>query len=188
MYVTRCRSRRTLLSLAVPIAVALPLAAGAATFYDFTWSGNSFSAAGTLELDDSVGVGAPFTIADVLAFELELRDGGVPVASLAFPPFDLGFHTIEGTREASSLSIDDLIVSDFAILFGCEGSDCLSSVVYFDTPATPGATVDFGSIAAARASFVFTEVPEPGAAGALAASGATLAALRAVRSRRPRAQ
>lgn len=164
--------------LAVSIAICLPTGSTAATLYDFDWSGNSYSATGTMVLDGSIGVGEPFTTTDVLAFELELFDGAVSVASLQFPPFDLPFHTIVGTRNASDLSIDDLVVSDFGILFGCTAGDCLSGAVFFSTPSTPGVEVDFGSIEAARASFVFTEAPEP---EAMASAGVVLAALAGLR-------
>ena len=179
----KARARAALLPLAVSMAVGFAHAVRAGTLYAFGWSGNSFSATGTLELDDAVGIGSPFTTGDVLAFELELFDGAAPVASLAFPPFDLPFDTIEGTRNESTLSITDLVVSDFGILFGCTAGDCLSGVVFFATPSTPGAEVDFGSIEAARASFVFTELPEPDVSGSLGVALGALAGLRAVRSR-----
>jgi hypothetical protein len=179
----RLRAPGAMLPLAVAIVAGLGPVASAGILYDFAWSGNSFSASGTLELDDTVGIGSPFTTGDVLAFELELFDGAAPVASLAFPPFDLPFDTIEGTRNESTLSITDLVVSDFGTLFGCTGGDCLSGVVFFATPSTPGAEVDFGSIEAARASFVFTELPEPDVSGSLGVALGALAGLRAARSR-----
>jgi hypothetical protein len=181
------RLERGVLAAMFPVALSIVVgfgpAASAAMLYAFAWSGNSFSATGTLELDDTIGIGAPFDTSDVLAFELDLFDGAVPVASLQFPPFDLPFDTIEGTRNASSLSIDDLVVSGFAILFGCNASDCLSGEVVFGTPSTPGGLVDFGSTPAARASFVFTEIPEPGATMSVGIVLVALAALRAARSR-----
>jgi hypothetical protein len=181
------RLERAVLAATFPVALSIAVgfgpAAGAATLYAFAWSGNSFSATGTLELDDAVGIGAPFETSDVLAFELDLFNGAAPVATLQFPPFDLPFDTIEGTRNAASLSIDDFIVSGFAILFGCNAGDCLSGEVAFGTPSTPGALVDFGSPPAARASFVFTEIPEPGATMSAAVVLVALAGLCSVRSR-----
>ena len=179
----RLRVPGAMLPLAVAIVAGLGPVASAGIFYDFAWSGNSFSASGTLELDDTVGVGTPFTTGDVLAFELELFDGAVPVGSLAFPPFGLPFDTIEGTRTASTLSITDLVVSESGILFGCDAGDCLSGAVFFSTPSTPDALVDFGSIEAARASFVFTEAPEPDVSRSVGIVLGALAGLRAVRSR-----
>jgi len=168
------------------VAGVLPLLgapAGAATLYDFVWSGNAFSATGSLALDDAIGVGDPFTEADVLDFELALVTGGSVVATLAFPPFE-GFDTIRGTRSGAGLSIRDLVVGDGIALFGCNAGDCLSGEMFFDTPATPGGLVDFGSAEAARASFVFTEVPAPGLPASGAAALAALAALGATRKAR----
>lgn len=153
---------------------------GAATLYDFAWSGNSFSATGSLSLDAAVGVGDSFTEADVLDFELMLFDGASLVATLAFPPFE-GFDTIRGTRTESGLDMTDLVVGDAGVQFGCTAGDCLSGEVFFETAATPGATVDFGSEVAARASFVFTEVPEPGLPASGAVALAALVALHASR-------
>lgn len=157
-----------------------PSLAGAATLYDFAWSADSYSATGSLTLDDAVGIGDPFTEADVLDFELALFDGGSQLAMLAFPPFE-GFDTIRGTRADATLSITDLVVGDDGVQFGCTAGDCLSGELFFDTPATRGVTVDFGSPAAARASFVFTEAPEPELSASGAAALAALVALRATR-------
>ena len=171
------------LSQAVVVAVMVLFAQSAsATLYDFMWSGNSFSATGTLELSNAVGIGASFDKSDVLSFQVELFDGAVSVAMDSFPPFD-DFDALKGTRNPSSLSINDLIVSEPGIFFGCDAGDCLSGRVAFGTPSTSGAKVDFGSIAAARASFVFTEVPEPGAESLLAAALVTIAGLRFSTSR-----
>jgi hypothetical protein len=149
--------------------------ASAATFYDFMWSdGGSLSATGFLALDDAVGVGDPFDTSDVLEFDLELFEGGISQGTGEFPPFDPDFHALEGTRGVSGLSIVDLYVSvPFGIRFGCEAGDCLSGRVFFEATV-----VDFGSTAAARASFVFTEVPEPGVEGSIAAALAALAVMR----------
>jgi hypothetical protein len=160
------------------LATGLPARADAATLYDFAWSGNSFSAMGSLVLAESVGVGDSFTTSDVLEFDLDLFDGSAAVASLQFPPFE-GFDTITGTRHESTLSITDLVVGESGGLFGCTAGDCLSGEVFFDTAATPGASVDFGSTEAARASFVFTEIPEPAGSLPIAAALLALGALRA---------
>lgn len=172
------------------MAGVLPLLgapAGAATFYDFAWSGNSWSATGSLALDDAVGVGDPFTEADVLDFDLALAAGGSVVATLAFPPFE-GFDAIRGTRTGPGLSITDLVVGDGIVLLGCNAGNCLSGEVFFETPETPGGLVDFGSAEAARASFVFTEVPAPGLPASGAAALAALAALRGTRRARSRSR
>jgi hypothetical protein len=168
-------------ALALAGAALFTQSAGAATLYDFGWSdGGSLSATGSLTLHDSVGVGAPFDKDDVLAFDLELFDGAVTQGTGHFPPFDPVFHALEGTRSASGLAIVDLYVSvPFGIRFGCDAGDCLSGSVYFNA-----GTVDFGSTAAARASFVFTEVPEPGAEASIATALMALAVLRAVTRKR----
>jgi hypothetical protein len=134
--------------------------ATAATFYQFSWSdGGSLSATGSLALDDGVGVGDPFDKDDVLVFDLELFEGAISQGTADFPPFDPVFHALKGTRSGSGLDIVDLYVSvPFGIRFGCTAGDCLSGEVYFNVM-----TVDFGSTPAARASFVFTEAPDPGA-------------------------
>ena len=173
--------RRILLAVrAVVVALALLLAGSASAgsvIYDFSWSGGqSFTASGTLLLSDSVGVGSPFELADVVSFQLELFDGGSSVGTGSFPPFDETFHALEGTRQASSLDINDLIVTvPFGITFGCDAGDCLSGRVAFESFAT---TVDFGSRQAAQESFVFSEVPAPGRGVLLAAALATMAVIR----------
>lgn len=141
--------------------------AGAATLFDFDWSdGGTLSATGSLVLHDSVGVGQPFDASDVLAFDLELFEDSVSQGTGSFPPFDPVFHALEGTRSAAGLEIVDLYVSvPFGIRLGCEAGDCLSGSVFF-----VGQTIDFGSTAAARASFVFTAVPEAGARGSILAA------------------
>ena len=161
----------------VIVALALLLAGTASAgsvIYDFSWSGGeSFTASGTLLLSDSVGVEDPFDLGDVVSFEIELFDDGSSVGAGTFPPFDEVFHALDGTRKASSLSINDLIVTvPFGITFGCDVGDCLSGRVAFESFGT---TVDFGSRQAAQESFVFTEVPEPGRGGLLAAALATIA-------------
>jgi outer membrane lipoprotein SlyB len=171
--------KHVVLATVLTLLVGVAEEAGA-TFYSFSWNGNSFSATGTLELAGSIDVGEDFQTTDVLEFGLDLFDGGTPVASLHFPPFDLPFDTIKGTRNASSLAIEDLVVSGFAVLFGCSAGDCLSGEVFFETPATQNGLVDFGSIFAARASFVFTETaPEPGVTASFALVALALALLRA---------
>ncbi len=73
------------------------------------------------------------------------------------------FDVLEGTRNASSLSITDLLLDVAAAgstLFGCEAPGCLFGRVLFQTPSTPSGQVEFGSTMAAQESFVFT-VPEP---------------------------
>jgi len=160
-------------------AVSIARDGSAATLYDFTWSdGDSLSAIGSLILGDSVGVGDPFDVGDVISFDLELFDGAVSQGTGAFPPFDPVFHALEGTRAASSLAIVDFYVSvPFGIRLGCDAEDCLSGGVFF-----LAMNVDFGSIAAARGSFVFTEIPEPGAVAAMLAAMVAILGLRAGRS------
>jgi hypothetical protein len=158
----------------VLIFVGTTLFAGsatAATLFDFHWSdGASRSATGSLVLDDSVGVGDPFDKDDVIAFDVELVDGTTSAGTGHFPPFDPDFHALMGTRSASALNVTDLYVSvPFGIRFGCDVGDCLSGRVYFNA-----ATVEFGTIPAARASFEFVEVPEPGAETSIAAALAVL--------------
>lgn len=147
------------LSRAAVVAVTVFFAQSAsATMYNFSWSGNSFSATGTMELSNVIGVGESFDAADVLALEVELFDAAVSVAMVDFPS-----PTLEGTRNASSLSITDLLLDVAAAgstLFGCEAPGCLFGRVLFQTPSTPSGQVEFGSTMAAQESFVFT-VPEP---------------------------
>ena len=74
------------LSRVAVVAVTVFFAQSAsATMYDFSWSGNSFSATGTMELSNAIGVGESFDATDVLALEVELFDGAVSVAMVDFP-------------------------------------------------------------------------------------------------------
>ncbi len=172
------------LSRALVVAVMVLFAQSAsATLYDFSWSGNSFSATGTMELSNLIGVGESFDAADVLALEVELFDGAVSVAMVDFP-FSAG-ETLEGTRNASSLSIIDLFFGISAAgsnNFGCEAVGCLFGTVLFRTPSTPSGQVEFGSTAAARESFVFTQVPEPGTQLLQALALVTIAGMRSRRA------
>ncbi len=132
-----------------------------ATMYNFSWSGDSFSASGTMVLSNAIGVGDPFDSADVLTLEIDLFDDGVFVGMVNFP--SQIFDILEGTRNASSLSITDLLLDVAAAgstLFGCEAPGCLFGRVLFQTPSTRSGQVEFGSTMAAQESFVFT-VPEP---------------------------
>jgi hypothetical protein len=181
---TRRSGGRVSRALALVCAAFFAGSASAATFYDFSWTdGGSLSATGFLSLDDSVGVGEPFDKGDVLAFDLELFDGAVSRGTGHFPPFNPTFHALKGTRAAASLAIVDLYVSTPSIpQFGCDAGDCLGGAVFFEQT-----TVDFGSTAAARASFVFTQTtPEPGAALSLVAALVALVGMRAARPFRPR--
>ena len=159
----------------VAVAVFFAQSASAGILYDFSWGFDSLSATGTMELNSSVGIGESFDISDVLAIDLELFDGGVSVQTIASPPdeFDPPFDTIKGTRNASNLSMIDFVLS-FGPLFGCTAGDCLSGEVFF--PGVP--PVDFGSITAARESFVLTELPEPGTELLLPVAVLSLAAVR----------
>ena len=68
------------LSRVAVVAVTVFFAQSArARMYDFSWSGNSFSATGTMELSNAIGVGESFDATDVLALEVELFDGAVSV-------------------------------------------------------------------------------------------------------------
>jgi len=163
----------------VIVALALSLAGTASAgsvIYDFSWSGGeSFTASGTLLLSDSIGLEDPFDLSDVVSFEIELFDDSVSVGTGSFPPFD-DFNAIDGTRNASSLSINDLLVTvPFGITFGCNVGDCLSGRVAFESFGT---TVDFETGQAAQQSFVFTEVPAPSRGVLHAAALATIAMIR----------
>ena len=62
------------------------------------------------------------------------------------------------------MSITDLFLAIAAAgshNFGCEAVGCVFGRVLFRTPSTPSGQVEFGSAAAAQASFVFTQLPEP---------------------------
>jgi len=147
--------------LAVVAVTALFAQSADATSYDFSWSGDSFSATGIMELSDAIGVGDPFDSGDVLALKIDLFDGGVFVGMVGFP--SQSFDVLEGTRNESSLSITDLlldVVGPGATLFGCEAPGCLFGRVLFQTPSTLSGQVEFGTTMAAQESFVFT-VPEP---------------------------
>jgi hypothetical protein len=161
-------------------AVWLAEGARAGTLYDFSFGFGQYTASGALLLSDAVGVGEAFDVDDVESFELELFNNAISVGAATFPPFP-GFDVIEGTRNASDLSMSDLVVSDpFNISFGCTGSNCLFTGEIFFTSA-PGNRLEFGTPAAALASFVFTEVPEPDATLLFGAALVTLAALRSAR-------
>lgn len=163
--------------LGILLACFLAPAARAGTFYDFSWSFAPYSASGTMELSSSIDVGDSFHITDVLMIDVELFDGGVSVDRITSPPivFNPPFDEIKGTRNATDLAMIDFLISNDH-LFGCTAGDCLSGEVFF--PTAPSGTVDFGSIQAARESFVFTQVPEPADVWALAAAGVALAGLR----------
>jgi hypothetical protein len=177
---------------AVAMAACLAQGAGAATLYDFDWSGGaSFSASGTMELGSAIGIGDPFGSDDVLALDVELFDGATSVGTIDYASFQQGGDTLEGTRNASSLSILDLYLTSFGVTLGCEAVGCLFGGVQFFTPSTPGAVVEFGSTEAARASFVFTQVPEPGVEWSLVLALLAIAGMRfagaiASAARRPR--
>ena len=72
-----------------------------------------------------------------------------------------------------------LTVAITALSIGsASAGDCLSGRVDFEAEK-----VNFGSTAAAQASFVFTETPEPGSAASIATALAAIAAMRAAKSR-----
>lgn len=170
---------------AVALAALLAPSAGAGTLYDFAWSGNSYSASGSMELSSSVGLGDSFTSSDVLDLQVELFDGATSVGTIGSADFVAGSDVLEGTRTAPTLSITDVYLTAFGTTLGCDAVGCFLGLVQFHTPSTPNATVDFGTTEAARASFVFTEVPEPRLAASLALAGLTLATLRLAASDRP---
>jgi hypothetical protein len=175
---------RSARAAAVALAAFLAPNAGAATLYDFDWSGGaSFSASGTMELSSAIGIGDPFSSGDVLGLDVELFDGATSVGTIDYAAFQDGGDTLEGIRNASSLSILDIYIASFGVTLGCDAVGCAFGLVQFYTPSTPLATVDFGSTEAARASFVFTEVPEPGGAPSLALALLTIAGMRLARSR-----
>ena len=180
-------SRRSKVGLlAVVAALAVPCLApraNAGVLYDFSFSFEQYSASGTLILSDAVAVGAEFDSDDVESYVLELFNDGISVATGDFP-FD-NFNVVEGTRNASSLSISDLVVSETGIIFGCTVGDCLFDVEVFFTSA-PGGQLDVGTAQAVRDSFVFIEVPEPSAVALFAAALTTLAGLRSARNSRDR--
>ena len=153
--------------------------------YEFGWSFPPYSGSGLLVLSDSIGVGQDFVLDDIESIEIDLFDGDTVVASQTSPPepFDPPFDVIKGTREAGSLSMLEFAIGlpSFPGFFGCNDTNCFSGEVRF-----PGVgDLDFGSPEAARASFVLTELPEPGAGLSLAAMGLGLAALGVSRRRDP---
>jgi hypothetical protein len=177
------RGLESVRTLAVAAAAFLAQSAGAATLYDFDWSGGeAYSATGSVVLSGAVGVGDPFDAGDVVALDVELFDGAASVGTIGFADLQ-GGDILEGTRNASTLSITDIYLTAFAVSFGCNGPGCLFGLVQFHTPSTGSSNVDFGTAEAAQASFHFTEVPEPAADAALALALLTLRALRCARSR-----
>ena len=167
------RSRSIFLGLLAALLLAPSARAG--ILYDFSFSFEQYSASGQLVMSDAVGVGEEFDFNDVESFDLDFFVSGGPVGSSSYPPWP-GFDVVVGTRNASSLAMMDLSVSDIDNWFGCRGGDCLfeGEVVF---PTAPMDLV-LGSPQAARDSFVFTELPEPGSGLMIAAALATLVALR----------
>jgi hypothetical protein len=174
---------RSLAVVAALAALCLAPGARAGILYDFSFSFEQYSASGTLVLSDTVGVGEEFSSEDVELYELELFNDSSSVGAAEFPPFE-GFGVVEGTRNASSLSMSDLVVSEpFGIIFGCTASDCLFTGEIFFTSA-PGGRLEIGTPQAALDSFVFIEVPEPNATALFAAALTTVAGLCVARSSR----
>lgn len=162
--------------------------AHAGTHYDFAWSAETFSATGTLELSSSVGVGDPFDPSDVLALDVELFDAATFVGKIDFLDFSAGGDALAGTRDPSSLVIEDLFLDSASVGFGCASIGCASGVVVFETTQTPAGSVDFGSAGTARASFVFTEVPEVDGQAWIALAAISALCVRARRPRHPGAR
>lgn len=166
------------LGVAVIATTVLLLAsrAHAGIAYDFSWEFPPYSGSGTLVLSDSIGVGQSFDIDDFELIDIDLFDGEDFVTGMTSPPDALDPSAlIDGTRNASSLSLEDILIAGpgFTGLFGCRNNNCFTGLVAF--PGVAG-NLDFGSGEAAIASFVLTEAPEPGAASA------TLGALLAIAS------
>ena len=172
------RSRSIFLGLLAALLLAPSARAG--ILYDFSFNFEQYSASGQLVMSDAVGVGDEFDFNDVESFDLDFFVSGSPVGSSSYPPWP-SFDFVVGTRNASSLAMMDLSVSDFDNWFGCRGGDCLfeGEVVF---PTAPMDLV-LGSPQAARDSFVFIELPEPSAALMLVIGAGLLALLRR-RSRR----
>ncbi|ACB52797.1 hypothetical protein cce_3449 [Crocosphaera subtropica ATCC 51142] len=135
------------------LALSLTQTAQAAVF-DFSWNnsggtfedtpsrdselGDGLSASGTITLDDAVGDGSSFTIADITAYSIEVFNGTTSlftftdVNSANFAGATFLPTTIEGTLSGNALSFSRFSVTTAQNYFGCGTEFSFNAVCTLD--------------------------------------------------------